>query len=113
MVNSSSAWSDTQKAALVQQIVSGGLSLERACEEYGLSVDEIKDWVGVFRRSMRAALDRQLRSTLSLQGLEVEEFARSEFSGEIGALDVADLVQTIQLGRKDARITISHAGGHG
>jgi formylglycine-generating enzyme required for sulfatase activity/transposase-like protein len=113
MVNSSSAWSDTQKAALVQQIVSGGLSLERACEEYGLSVDEIKDWVGVFRRSMRAALDRQLRSTLSLQGLEVEEFARPEFSGELGALDVADLVQTIQLGRKDARITISHAGGHG
>ncbi|HEU4583271.1 MAG TPA: SUMF1/EgtB/PvdO family nonheme iron enzyme [Polyangiaceae bacterium] len=113
MVNSSSAWSDTQKAALVQQIVSGGLSLERACEEYGVSVEEIKDWVGVFRRSMRAALDRQLRSTLSLQGLEVEELARPEFSGELGALDVADLVQTIQLGRKDARITISHAGGHG
>jgi formylglycine-generating enzyme required for sulfatase activity len=113
MVNSSSAWSDTQKAALVQQIVSGELSLERACQEYGLSVDEIKDWVGVFRRSLRAALDRQLRSTLSLQGLEVEEFARPEFSGELGALDVADLVQTIQLGRKDARITISHAGGHG
>jgi formylglycine-generating enzyme len=112
MVIPSSAWSDSQKAALVQQIVSGGLSLERACAEYGLSVDEIKDWVCVFRRSVRQALDRQLRSTLSLQGLEVEELNRPEFSGELADMNVADLVQTIQLGRKDAKLTVSHGGGH-
>jgi sulfatase modifying factor 1 len=112
MVIPSSAWSDSQKAALVQQIISGGLSLDRACADYGLSVDEIKDWVCVFRRSVRRALDRQLRSTLSLQGLEVEELNRPEFSGELTDLQVADLVQTIQLGRKDAKITISHGGGH-
>src|SRR4051812_27218166 len=112
MVIPSSAWSDSQKAALVQQIISGGLSLDRACADYGLSVDEIKDWVCIFRRSVRQALDHQLRSTLSLQGLEVEELNRPEFSGELADLQVADLVQTIQLGRKDAKITISHAGGH-
>jgi len=108
----SSRWSDSQKAALVQQIVSGSVSLERACADYQLSVDEIKDWVCVFRRSVRQALDRQLRSTLSLQGLEVEELNRPEFSGELADMKVADLVQTIQLGRKDAKITISHGGGH-
>lgn len=103
-----SAWSDSQKAALVQKIVSGELNLEQACTAYGLSVDQIKDWVCIFRRSVRQAIDRQLRSTLSLQGLEVEELSRPEFSGEIADLDVADLVQTIQLGRKDATITITH-----
>jgi len=112
MVIPSSPWSDSQKAALVQQIVSGGLTLERACSKYGLSVDQIKDWVGIFRRSVRQALDRQLRSTLSLQGLDIEQLTRPEFSGELGDLDVADLVQTIQLGRKDAKITISHGAGH-
>jgi sulfatase modifying factor 1 len=112
MVIPASAWNDSQKAALVQQIVSGDLTLERACAEYSLSVTEIKDWVCIFRRSVRQALDRQLRSTLSLQGLDVEQLTRPEFSGDLADLDVADLVQTIQLGRKDAKITVSHPGGH-
>ncbi|MEY4546931.1 MAG: hypothetical protein RL685_3126 [Pseudomonadota bacterium] len=110
MVLPSSAWSDSQKSALVQKIVSGELNLEQACTAYGLSVDQIKDWVCIFRRSVRQAIDRQLRSTLSLQGLDVDELSRPEFSGEIADLDVADLVQTIQLGRKDATITITHGG---
>lgn len=108
MVLPSSAWSDSQKAALVQKIVSGELTLEQACAAYGLSVDQIKDWVCIFRRSVRQAIDRQLRSTLSLQGLEVAELSRPEFSGDLADLDVADLVQTIQLGRKDATITVTH-----
>lgn len=108
MVLPSSAWSDSQKAALVQKIVSGELTLEHACAAYGLSVDQIKGWVCIFRRSVRQAIDRQLRSTLSLQGLEVAELSRPEFSGELADLDVADLVQTIQLGRKDATITVTH-----
>lgn len=105
------AWSDAEKAALVQQIVSGSVSLAQACSEYGLTAEQLKDWVCVFRRTVRQALDQQLRSTLSLQGLEVEELSRPEFSGSLSALGVADLVQTIQHGRKDATITISHSGG--
>ena len=105
------AWSDAEKAALVQQIVSGGMSLAQACSEYGLTADQLKDWVCVFRRTVRQALDRQLRSTLSLQGLEVEELSRPEFSGNLSDLGVADLVQTIQHGKKDATISISHPGG--
>ncbi len=107
----SSAWSDSQKAALVQKIVSAELTLEQACAAHGLSVEQIKDWVSIFRRSVRQAIDRQLRSTLSLQGLEVAELSRPEFSGELSDLDVGDLLQTIQLGRKDATITVSHGGG--
>ena len=105
------AWSDAEKAALVQQIVSGGMSIAHACSEYGLTANQLKDWVCVFRRTVRQALDQQLRSTLSLQGLEVEELSRPEFSGNLSDLGVADLVQTIQHGRKDATITISHPGG--
>jgi formylglycine-generating enzyme required for sulfatase activity len=110
MVLHSSAWSDSQKAALVQYIVSGQLSLQQACTQYGLTVEELKEWVGVFRRSVRQALDQQLRSTLSLQGLDVEELSRPEFSGNLTDMGVADLIQTIQMGRKDAKITISHDG---
>ena len=104
-------WSDAEKAALVQQIVSGGVSIAQACREYGLTADQLKDWVCVFRRSVREALDQQLRSTLSLQGLDVEELSRPEFSGNLSDLGVADLVQTIQHGRKDATITVSHPDG--
>ncbi|HKO94472.1 MAG TPA: SUMF1/EgtB/PvdO family nonheme iron enzyme, partial [Polyangiaceae bacterium] len=87
------------------------MTLAHACSEYGITAEQLKDWVCVFRRSVRQALDQQLRSTLSLQGLDVEELSRPEFSGKLSDLGVADLVQTIQHGRKDATITITHSGG--
>lgn len=103
-------WSDSQKSALVQQIIVGELSLQQACSRYGLTTEQLKEWVCVFRRSVRQALDHQLRSTLSVQGLEIEELSRAEFSGSLADMGVADLVQTIQMGRKDAHITVSHDG---
>lgn len=106
----SSQWTDSQKSALVQQIMAGGVSLQQACSQYGLSTDQLKEWVCIFRRSVRQALDNQLRSTLSVQGLEIEELSRAEFSGSLADMGVADLVQTIQMGRKDAHITLSHDG---
>ena len=111
MTTSSSSWSDAQKSALVQQLLLGELSLQQACAQYGLSTDQLKDWVRIFRRSVRQALDSQLKSTLSIQGLEIDELSRGEFSGNLADISVADLVQTIHLGRKDAQITVSHEGG--
>lgn len=110
MTMPSTEWSDSQKSALVQQIIVGGLSLQQACAQYGLTTDQLKEWVCIFRRSVRQALDNQLRSTLSVQGLDIEELSRAEFSGSLADMGVADLVQTIQMGRKDAHITVSHDG---
>lgn len=110
MTMPSPQWSDSQKSALVQQIIVGGMSLQQACTQYGLTTDQLKEWVCIFRRSVRQALDNQLRSTLSVQGLDIEELSRAEFSGSLADMGVADLVQTIQMGRKDAHITVSHEG---
>lgn len=102
-------WNDSQKAALVQQIVTGSMTLQRACAAYGVSPEQLKDWVRIFRRSVRQALDQQLRSTLSFQGLELDDLSHAELCGNLADLPVADLLQTIQMGRKDAHITITHA----
>lgn len=102
-------WTDAQKAALVQQIIAGGLSLQQACTAYGLSTDELKDWVRIFRRSARVALDQQLRSTFSIRGLDLDDLSRAELSGSLAEISIADLLQTIQLGRKDAHITVTSA----
>jgi formylglycine-generating enzyme required for sulfatase activity len=110
MATSSKEISDVQKSALVHQIISGALSLEQACAHHGLSTEQLKDGVRVFRRAVRQALDHQLRSTLSVQGLDVSELARGELSGSLTDLGVSDLLQTIQMGRKDVHISITHAG---
>jgi formylglycine-generating enzyme required for sulfatase activity len=113
MAISAPHWSDSQKSALVQQIIAGGLSLQQACSQYGLSIEQLREWVCVFRRSVRQAFDNQLRSTLSVQGLDVEELSRAEFSGDLADMGVTDLVQTIQMGCKDAYISITHHHLHG
>jgi formylglycine-generating enzyme required for sulfatase activity/transposase-like protein len=112
MAISAPHWSDSQKSALVQQIIAGGLSLQQACSQYGLSIDQLREWVCVFRRSVRQAFDNQLRSTLSVQGLDVEELSRAELSGDLSDMGVTDLVQTIQMGSKDAYINITHHNLH-
>jgi formylglycine-generating enzyme required for sulfatase activity len=109
MTTSTSHFTDHQKSALVQLIITGGLSLQQACSQYGLSTDQLKEWVCLFRRAVRQALDHQLRDTLSLQGLDLELW-RAEFSGDLADMGVADLLQTIHMGRKDARITVAHGG---
>jgi hypothetical protein len=107
MATSTTHFTDHQKSALVQLIITGGLSLQQACSQYGLSTDQLKEWVCLFRRAVRQALDHQLRDTLSLQGLDLELW-RAEFSGDLADMGVADLLQTIHMGRKDARITVAH-----
>jgi formylglycine-generating enzyme required for sulfatase activity len=110
MMSSRAPLDDTQKSALVQQIITGSLSLQQACAEHGLSAEQLKDWVRLFRRTVRQAFDNQLRNTLSVQGLDLDELSRAEFSGTLEHIGVADLLQTIQMGRKDAHITVAHSG---
>ncbi len=77
------AWTDSQKSALVQQIALGALSLEQARARYGISADQLRDWVLIFRRSVRRALDQQLTHTLSIRGLDLGRDALAEFSGSL------------------------------
>jgi len=109
MATSTPDYTDHQKSALVQLIITGGVSLQQACAQYGLSAEQLKEWVRLFRRAVRQALDHQLRDTLSVQGLDLD-LSRAEFSGDLADIGVADLVQTIHLGRKHAHITIAHGG---
>lgn len=109
MATSTPDFTDQQKSALVQLIITGGLSLQQACSQYGLSTDQLREWVCLFRRAVRQALDHQLRDTLSVQGLDLE-LSRAEFSGDLADVGVADLLQTIHMGRKDARISVMHGG---
>jgi hypothetical protein len=44
--------------------------------------------------------------------MEVDDLAAAEFSGNVDEMSVAELIQTIQMGRKDAVITIEHDGEH-
>jgi formylglycine-generating enzyme required for sulfatase activity len=103
-------FTDDQKSALVQLIITGNLDLQQACSQYGLSPNQLKEWVHLFRRAVQQAFDHQLRDTLSVQGLELDDLARPEFTGTLSEIGVGDLLQTIQMGRKDAHITVSHAG---
>ena len=54
----------------------------------------------------RRAFDDRVKSVLSTQGLDMDELSGAEFSGNVEDMSVAELLQTIQLGGKDAEIRI-------
>ena len=108
MGSTPSPLSEAEKSALIQQIIDGSASARDACARHGISTDMLKDWVREFRRGVQRALDENLTNALSRRGLEVEELARAEFSGSLEHLGVGDLLQTIEMGRKDLHITITH-----
>lgn len=102
--------SDEQKAALVGQILRGELTPQEACESEGLSELELKRWVRAYTRAARRAIDDQVAAALAAHGLEVDERPTAEFSGDLGSVGLAELIQTIHFGRKDAHIRIEHDG---
>jgi len=101
---------DEQKAALVERILRGEITLEQARQAEGLSDDEIKAWVGVYRRTSRRVIEDELNAALSARGLPTEDAPISEFSGGLESLALAELIQTVHYGRKDAVIRVDHAG---
>ena len=102
--------SDEQKTELVGQVLRGELTPRQACQREGVSEDELKQWVRDYTRAARRAVDDQVAAELAAHGLEVDELPATEFSGSLGNMGVADLIQTIQYGKKDAQIRIDHAG---
>jgi formylglycine-generating enzyme required for sulfatase activity len=99
-----------EKSVLIQQIIDGCASAQEACARHGISTAQLKDWVREFRRGVQQALDENLVSALSRRGLEVGELSRAEFSGSLEHLGVGELLQTIEMGRKDLHITVTHGG---
>jgi hypothetical protein len=55
------------------------------------------------RRSVRRGIEEQIGSALSAQGLEKEDFV---LSGNLESMSLADLLETIQLGRKNAHVRL-------
>src|SRR4051812_40378066 len=98
--------SDEQKSSLVERIIRGELTPEQAQQRHGLSRAELKDWVRIYRREARRAFDDRVKSVLSTQGIDIGDLSAAEFSGNVEDMSVAELLQTIQLGRKDAEIRI-------
>ncbi|HWO11415.1 MAG TPA: hypothetical protein VNN80_18100, partial [Polyangiaceae bacterium] len=98
--------SDEQKSALVERILRGELTPEQAQERHGLSRAELKDWVRIYRREARRAFDERVKAVLSNQGIDVADLTAAEFSGNVEDMSVAELLQTVQLGGKDAEIQI-------
>lgn len=102
--------SDEEKSALVERIIRGELTPEQAQQRHGLSRAELKDWVRVYRREARRAFDDRVKTVLSTQGIDMGDLSGAEFSGNVEDMSVAELLQTVQLGAKDAEIRIEHAG---
>lgn len=101
---------DEDAADLVRRVLLGELSPEQACEQGQISAEELTEWMRVHRRAVRRAIDEQISSTLSAQGLEREDFT---LSGNLETMALSDLLETVQLGRKDAHIRIEHDGDFG
>src|SRR6476620_10626028 len=99
-----------ERLELVERILRGQLSLQEACTKHGLSGAELKEWMRLYRREARRVLDDRVRAALSTEGMELEDIESAEFSGNVETLAVAEVIQTLALGRKDAEILIEHAG---
>jgi transposase-like protein len=101
---------EARKAALIAQIVEAQLTVEMVCERYGLSTDEVQDWLRAFRRSTLLAFDSQLTETLVRQGADPTVLAAAEFTGRLNEVSVIDLIQGIHMARQSAIIVITHDG---
>src|SRR5688572_2896300 len=109
---SSKAWDDAKKSALVAQIVSGKLGVKSACERHDLSPEAIQGWVRVFRRTTVQAFDEHLRQTFLIQGADAASLGTAEYTGTLDDIPIADLIQTFQMGGKGGVITITRDGQH-
>jgi transposase-like protein len=101
---------EARKAALVAQIAETQLTVEMVCERYGLSPDEVQDWLRAFRRSALLAFDSRLTETLVGQGADPTVLTAAEFTGRLNEVSVIDLIQGIQMARQSAIIVITHDG---
>jgi hypothetical protein len=99
------------RAALVQDVVNGTLSIREACERHGLSTQCVVDWVAEFRRASVDAFDARLRQALERDGIAAPlDVAAPQFAVSSSELGLPDLIQIMALGRRDGVIRITHDG---
>jgi transposase-like protein len=98
------------RSEIVARLLRGELGMREACERYGLTPECIGDWVRDFRRSTLKAFDEHVRATLSRQGVDMAGFAATELTGSLDEVAVSDLIQTMDLSRRDCEISVTHAG---
>lgn len=101
---------DDKKLELVERILRGQITLQEACAKHGITGPELKDWVRLYRREARRVLDERVRAALATQGMELEDLESAEFSGNVETLAVAEVIQTLSLGRKSAEILVEDEG---
>jgi hypothetical protein len=104
------SWDEASQAALVAQILNGESSLRGACERHGLSAETVRDWVPVYRQKTLQALDERLEQTFVVRGASAIRAGGAAYTGTLGDIPLSDLLQTIQMGRKDGVITVTRAG---
>ncbi len=51
-----SHWTEREKVALVEMLLTQQLSLQAACDKYGLLREDVQAWVRIYQRSIRASL---------------------------------------------------------
>lgn len=101
---------DDKKLELVERILRGQITLQEACAKHGITGPELKEWVRLYRREARRVLDERVRTALATQGMDLEDLESAEFSGNVETLAVAEVIQTLSLGRKSAEILVEHDG---
>jgi hypothetical protein len=101
---------DALRSEVVTRLLRGDLGMREACDRYGLTPEDIGDWVRDFRRSTLKTFDEHVRATLSRQGVDMAAFSGTELTGTLGEVAVSDLIQTLDLSRRDAEISVTHAG---
>jgi hypothetical protein len=101
------AWDESRQASLIAQILSGELSLEAACGLHGLSAEVIRKWAPVFRHRTLQALDERLQESSLIASGQARRLGNAAYTGRLSDIPIADLLQTCQMGGKDAVITIT------
>lgn len=104
---SSESWDEPRQAALIAQIMNAELSLPAACERHELSPETVRRWVPVFRLRTLQAIDDKLQQTSLIHSVNADGFANAIYSGSIEDIPLSDLMQTCQMGSKDAVITVT------
>jgi uncharacterized protein DUF4388 len=103
----SDAWDESRQATLIAQILSGELSLESACGLHGLSAETVRTWAPVFRHRTLQALDEKLQQKSLIDSVNAARLGNAAYTGSLDDIAVPDLLQTCQMGGKNAVITVT------
>jgi uncharacterized protein DUF4388 len=109
---SSESWDESRQSELLAQIMNAELSLRAACERHDLSPDTVRKWVPAFRLRTLQLLDDKLQQTTLIESVNADGLSNAIYSGSVEDLPLSDLMQTCQMGGKDAVITVTHGSEH-